>query len=95
MMMHQGPTEILFDDLAAAASQLPKMNRAPAGSKGSIPSDTLLSPDHEGLMVETSVISTFIPANKPWRITASVDAKKLVEVCKTIKKIGAAGEMMR
>jgi hypothetical protein len=94
MTMHQAPTKILFDDLAAAASQLPKMKRAPAGSRGIIPSDTLLSPDREGLLVETSVISTFIPADEPWQITASVDARKLVAICKTIKEIGAAGEMI-
>ena len=94
MTMYQEPTEILFDDLTAAASQLPKMKRPPAGSKATIPTDTLLSPDRNGMMVETSVISTFVPANRPWRITASVDAKKLVELCKTIKKIGAVGQMI-
>jgi hypothetical protein len=92
MIIHQAPTEILFGDFAAAASRLPKMKRAPTGSKGTIPSDTLLSPDREGLVVQTSVVSTFIHTNKPWRITASVDAKKLVEICKTIRKIGAEGE---
>ena len=94
-MTSQSPIEVDFNEFYKAAAQLPGMKRAPGGKKGGhIPTDTLLTKDREGLMVETSVISTYVPANKPWKIQVSVDAKLLFERCKTLKLIGAENEMI-
>lgn len=94
-MSFQSPIEVSFNEFYMAAAQLPGMKRAPGGRKGGhIPTDTLLTKDREGLMVETSVISTYVPANKPWKIQVSVDAKLLVERCKTLKQIGAENELI-
>jgi hypothetical protein len=91
-MTFQMPIEVSFDDFAKAVAQLPSMKRPPGGKKGGvIPTDTLLSKDREGLMVETSVISTYVPASRPWIIQASINAKLLLERCKTLKQIGASG----
>ena len=81
-----------FDDFATAASQLPKMKRAPRGTSGSIPSDTLLSANADGMMVETAVVSTLVNANRAWMSNVSVDTKKLLELCAALKKLGASGE---
>ena len=94
-MSFQSSIEVSFDEFYIAAAQLPDMKRVPGGKKGGhIPSDTLLTKDREGLMVETSVISTYVPANKPWKIQVSVDAKLLLERCKILKQIGAENELI-
>jgi len=94
-MSFQTPIEVNFNEFYNAVAQLPGMKRAPGGKKGGhIPTDTLLTKDREGLMVETSVISTYVPANKPWKIQVSVDAKLLLERCKTLKQIGAENELI-
>lgn len=91
-MTFQRPIEVSFDEFFKAVGQLPSMKRPPGGKKaGFIPSDTLLSKDREGLMVETSVISTYVPASRPWVIQVSIDAKLLLERCQTLKQIGAVG----
>lgn len=91
-MNNQKPIEVDLNELIKAVSQLPKMKRAPMGSKGVIPSDTLLSPDSDGLLVETSVISTFVQSSEPWGVKVSVDAKRLIEMCDRLKRIGASGK---
>ena len=94
-MSFQKPIEVNFNEFYKAVAQLPGMKRAPGGKKGGhIPTDTLLTKDREGLMVETSVISTYVPANKPWQIQVSVDAKLLLERCRTLEQIGAKNEII-
>ena len=94
-MAFQSPIEVSFDEFYKAVAQLPVMKRAPGGKKGGhIPTDTLLTKDREGLMVETSVISTYVPANKPWKIQVSVDAKLLLERCRTLEQIGAKKDVI-
>ena len=94
-MSLQKPIEVNFNEFYKAVVQLPGMKRAPGGKKGGhIPTDTLLTKDREGLMVETSVISTYVPANKPWQIQVSVDAKLLLERCRTLEQIGAKNELI-
>jgi hypothetical protein len=94
-MSFQKPIEVNFNEFYKAVVQLPGMKRAPGGKKGGhIPTDTLLTKDREGLMVETSVISTYVPANKPWQIQVSVDAKLLLERCRTLEQIGAKNELI-
>jgi hypothetical protein len=82
--------KVQFDDFAASASKL--MRRGPRGSRASIPADTLLSSHDDGIMVETSVLSSLVNSDRSWRSNLSVDAKKLVEVCKNFTKLGAAGQ---
>jgi len=94
-MSFQKPIEVNFNEFFKAVAQMPGMKRAPGGKKGGhIPTDTLLTKDREGLMVETSVISTYVPANKPWQIQVSVDAKLLLERCRTLEQIGAKNELI-
>ena len=66
---------------------MPKGKRAPAGSRASIPRDTILSADPEGVLVETPVMSTLVLSTPPWPTTISVDAWKLVGLCDTHKKL--------
>ena len=92
-MSFQQPIIVAFDDFSKAVAQLPAMKRPPGGKLGGfIPSDTLLSKDREGLMVETSVMSTYVPASRPWIIQVSIHSKLLVERCQTLKQIGATGK---
>lgn len=91
-MTTQSPILVKFDDFKVAVEQIPKMKRSPAGAKGVIPTDTILSPDHGGIVVDTPVVGTFVEASGPWTITASVDARKLIELCERIKKLGATGQ---
>jgi hypothetical protein len=90
-MLSHATLQVRFDEFAAAASRLLKMKRAPRGSKGSIPSDTLLSAHGEGILVETSVVSSLVNSDRPWNVNVSVDAKRLIEVCEVFQKLGAAG----
>lgn len=91
-MTFQQPISVKFDEFSKAASLLPAMKRPPGGKLGGfIPSDTLLSKDREGLLVETSVVSTYVPASRPWIIQVSINSKLLVERCQTLKQIGAGG----
>jgi hypothetical protein len=83
---------VSFDDFVFAVSQLPRMKRAPRGSTGNIPTDTLLSAHENGIMVETSIVSSLVHADRPWALNLSIDAKKLVEVCETFRKLGAVGQ---
>lgn len=89
-MSSQSQIRVQFDDFATAVSQLPKMKRAPRSVAGSIPSDTLLTADREGVLVETSALSSLVNSDKPWTFNASVNAKRLIEVCSGLKRIGAA-----
>lgn len=84
-----------FDDFAEAASLVPKLRRAPRGAKGLIPTDTLLSADPEGIVVETAAVSSLVKADKAWMFNASVDSRRLLEVCKTLKSLGANGETIK
>jgi hypothetical protein len=90
-MPSQSQICVQFDEFVTAASALTKMKRGPRGSSASIPSDTLLTADKDGVMVETAVLSSLVVADKPWGFNVSVDAKKLVGVCDTLKKLGATG----
>ena len=95
-MSFQPSIEVSFNEFYKAASQLPGMKRPPGGNRGGhIPTDTLLTKDREGLMVETSVVSTYVPASKPWKIQASINAKLLLERCKTLKGIGAENNLIQ
>jgi hypothetical protein len=94
-MTSEFEVSIQFDAFVTAASQVPKMKRAPRGIQGSIPSDTLLSSDSEGIKVETSTVSSLVRADKEWRTNVSVDAKKLIEVCAALKKLGAGGQSIK
>ena len=91
-MQSQTQIRIQFDEFAKAASFLPKMKRAPPGARASIPSDTLLTADTAGVVVETFALSSLVVADKPWNYNVSVDSKKLVGICDTLKKLGATGE---
>lgn len=62
------------------------------GAQGRIPSDTILAPYDHGIMVETSVMATSVTADTPWRVRVSVVAVRLVKVCETLKRLGAAKE---
>ncbi len=90
-MFSQSPILVDFDKFKFAAEQIPLMKRAPAGAKGLIPTDTLLSPVHAGVIIETPTISTFVEGSGSWIVTVSVDARKLIDLCQRIKKIGATG----
>jgi hypothetical protein len=83
------PVVVNAIDFRDAVSKIPKMLRAPAGAKGVIPRDTLLSPNPDGIMVETPVMASLVLASAPWRVMVSVDARKLLDVCDRFKKIGA------
>ena len=91
-MISQTAIQVRFDELSDAASRLMKTKRAPIGSRGSVPSDTLLSPHGEGVLVETSVVASLVSSDQRWTVNVSVDAQKLTNVCATLKKLGAAGQ---
>jgi hypothetical protein len=84
---------ISFDDFVIAVSQIAKISRPPRGSV--IPTDTLLSSHQDGILVETPVVSSLVLADKPWQNNTAVDARKLVEVCKTLRTLGAAGKSIQ
>ena len=86
--------DLQFDDFLAASSHSPKGKRV-RGAVAQVPSDILLSADPEGILVETFALSTLVPANKAWIFNASVDAKKLMNLCSTLKKLGAAGQLIQ
>ncbi len=83
------PVEVSAADFRTAAGRLPKMKRAPAGARSSMPRDTILSPGDNGITVETPVVASLVPSKPVWQITASVDARRLLAVCDSFKKIGA------
>jgi hypothetical protein len=56
-MSSQTQIRVRFDEFATAASVLPQMKRAPRGASASIPSDTLLTADAAGVVVETFALS--------------------------------------
>jgi hypothetical protein len=93
-MPTQSPIFVNFDEFKTAVEQIPKMKRSPAGAKGVIPTDTILTPDHAGVVVETPAIETFVHGSGPWKVSVSVDARKLIELCDRIKKIGATGNQI-
>jgi len=66
---------------------MPKMRRAPAGARGSIPVDTLLSADPNGVFVETPIVGTLVQGSSGWSKSVSVHARKLIDLCDTIRKI--------
>jgi hypothetical protein len=86
------PVEVNANDFYDAVSRLPKMRRGPAGAKGNMPKDTMLTPHEGGIMVETPVMGSLVHASKPWRVVASVDARKLLDLCDRYKKLGAFKE---
>jgi hypothetical protein len=90
-MSSQTQIRVRFDEFATAASVLPQMKRAPRGASASIPSDTLLTADAAGVVVETFALSSLVNADKAWAFNVSVNAKKLVGICDTLKKLGAGG----
>jgi hypothetical protein len=83
------PVEVSTREFLEAVSKLPQMRRAPAGARGSIPKDTLLSPSPVGIMVETPVMGSLVNASGPWRVQISADARKLLDVCERFKKLDA------
>jgi hypothetical protein len=93
-MITQLPIFVNFDEFKTAVEQIPKMKRSPAGARGVIPTDTILTPDDAGVVVETPAIGTFVHGSAPWKVTVSVDARKLIELCERIKKIGATGNQI-
>jgi len=80
-----------FDDFLDASSYSPR-NKGVAGARSDIPKDILLTADPDGILVETYSLSKLVIADKSWTINASVDATKLINICKTIKKLGASGD---
>lgn len=92
--MDHNEIEVSFDELLTAASKLPKSFRAPAGSKATIPKDTELLADSEGVLVNTPVMGTIVHSNRGWKYNISVDAKKLVSLLKSIGSIGATGNII-
>lgn len=80
-------TEVDLAEFDAAVRKMTVMKRAPRGARGTIPSDTLLSADPNGIFVETPVMSTLVLGSPGWPKTVSVNARKLVGLCDTIKKI--------
>lgn len=86
------PVEVNANDFYDAVSKIPKMKRGPVGAKGKIPKDTVLNPHEGGIMVETPVMGSLVWASKPWRVVASVDARKLLDLCERYKKLGVFKE---
>lgn len=80
------PVKVSAKAFRDAASQLPGARR-PRGS--AIPKDTILQPDRNGVSVETPVMASVVHTTAPWRVTVSIDAKRLLEVCAGFRKIGA------
>ena len=79
-------TEVSLAEFEAAVRRMPK-GKTPSGVKASIPIDTILSPDPLGVLVETPIMSSLVPATLPWPVVVSVDAWKLVALCDTHKKL--------
>lgn len=63
-----------------------------SGEPHALPKDTLLSAHGEGILVETSVVSSLVNSDRSWSVNASVDAKRLIEVCGALRRLGAAGQ---
>lgn len=89
MKLVQAPVDVGAAELRAAAARLPRMKRAPAGARGQMPRDTILSPDADGMTVETPMVSSLVPSRPAWQVVVSVDAWRLLEVCDRFKSIGA------
>jgi len=87
-MAERFPIQVKYDDFAAAVSRLPRMRPSLRGKTRTVPNDTLLTPDREGIMVETPAVSSLVLANIPWTLNVSVDARKLVTACNNLKKSG-------
>ena len=85
--MPQVPIQVSLSEFDEAVRHMPKMRRAPAGARGSIPVDTLLSADPKGVFVETPIVGTLVQGTSGWSESVSVHARKLIELCDTIKKI--------
>lgn len=62
------------------------------GVKTSMPVDTILTPDPNGVMVETPVMSSLVMGNPPWQTPISVHSWKLVGLFDTLKKIRSSSE---
>jgi hypothetical protein len=92
MPAFQSAVSVGFDEFAAAAERLPKMKRAPRGAAGIIPRDTNLLPDSQGIVVETPAVASLVVADRPWEVSVAVESRRLVAVCTTLKKLGAAGQ---
>ena len=88
-MLAQSPVEVGAAEFRIAVARLPKMKRAPAGARGAMPRDTILSPGDDGIMVETPVVASLVPSRPVWQVSVSVDAWRLLEVCDRFKTIGA------
>ncbi|CTQ45312.1 MULTISPECIES: hypothetical protein [Roseibium] len=88
-MHDQKEIEVSALDFQEAVCRLPAMKRSPRGVRGNIPKDTLLSPDPEGVFVQTPVMSTLVIGTQSWATEISVDAWRLAELTKTLKKLGA------
>jgi hypothetical protein len=86
------PVEVSALDFYQAVAKLPQMRRAPAGAKGSIPKDTILSPSTGGIMVETPIMGSLVNSSLPWRVQVSADARMLLDLCERYKKLGAYKE---
>ena len=86
------PVEVVAAAFRDAVDKVPKMRRPPLGTKGFVPTDTVLSPHESGMMIETPVMGTLVPTSAPWLVVVSVDARRLVDLCKRLAKIGAFKE---
>lgn len=86
------PVEVSALDFYQAVAKLPQMRRAPAGAKGSIPKDTILSPSAGGIMVETPIMGSLVNSSPAWRVQVSADARKLLDLCERYKRLGAYKE---
>lgn len=88
-MQELNEIEVSALDFVDAVCKLPAMKRGPRGAHGKIPKDTLLSPDPEGVFVQTPVMSSLVLGTREWTSEVSVDAWRLADLTKTLKKLGA------
>lgn len=65
------------EELLGAVSMLPKMKRAPTGSKGEIPMDTILIPGENEIMVDTPAFQSLVSGEGKLNVEASVDGRQL------------------
>lgn len=81
-MPYQRRIEIDLEAFCTAAMRIPKMRRSPAGARGKVPKDTILTPCTEGLSVDTPAASTIVKSGRKWHNPVAVDALRLSKICK-------------
>lgn len=90
--MPQRSTEVSLAEFELAVRRLPKKKLRMVGVRTSMPVDTILNPDPNGVMVETPVMSSLVMGNPPWHTAVSVHSWKLVGIFDTLKKIRSKSE---